>query len=204
LKSAIKLNVLGVGSSMREQSYSTATLKIILERVTRNEAETKLLDLRLTKLPMLYSTKDDAEEIIHAAELVKWADAFILSTPDYHGSMSAPIKNFLDHFWSEFAGKVFGYIVASHEKGLTAMDQMRTAVRQCYGWSMPYGLSVNPEEDFDDRGNLISEKLSNRLDMVARDLVVYGKLIRQQFVNDLLQKNVVNSFAAYYKKNNLT
>jgi NAD(P)H-dependent FMN reductase len=204
MKSAIKLNVLGIGSSMREQSYSTATLKIILERVSRNEAETKLLDLRLTKLPMLYSTKDDAEEIINTTELVKWADAFILSTPDYHGSMSAPIKNFLDHFWSEFAGKVFGYIVASHEKGLTAMDQMRTAVRQCYGWSMPYGLSVNPEEDFDDRGNLISEKLSNRLDMVARDLVVYGKLIRQQFVNDLLQKNVVNSFAAYYKKNNLT
>jgi NAD(P)H-dependent FMN reductase len=192
-----------VGSSMREQSYSTATLKIILERVSKNEAETKLLDLRLTRLPMLYSTKDNVEEIIQSTELVKWADAFILSTPDYHGSMSAPIKNFLDHFWSEFAGKVFGYIVASHEKGLTAMDQMRTAVRQCYGWSMPYGLSVNPEDDFDERGKLISDKLSSRLNMVARDLVVYGKLIRQQFVNDLLQKNVVNSFAAYYKKNNL-
>jgi NAD(P)H-dependent FMN reductase len=200
MKSAIKLNVLGVGSSMREQSYSTAALKIILDRVSRSEAETRLLDLRLTKLPMLYSTKDNAEEVIHATELVKWADAFILSTPDYHGSMSAPIKNFLDHFWSEFAGKIFGYIVASHEKGLTAMDQMRTAVRQCYGWSMPYGVSLNSEEDFDDRGNLISEKLSNRLDMVSRDLVVYGKLIRQQFVNDLAQKNVVNSFAAYYKK----
>jgi FMN reductase len=201
MKSAIKLNVLGVGASMREESYSTATLKIILERVSKNEAETKLLDLRLTRLPMLYSTKDGAEELIHATELVKWADAFILSTPDYHGSMSAPIKNFLDHFWSEFAGKIFGYIVASHEKGLTAMDQMRTAVRQCYGWSMPYGLSINPEEDFDDSGNLVSEKLSNRVDMVARDLVVYGKLIRQQFVNDLTQKNVVNSFASYYKKN---
>jgi NAD(P)H-dependent FMN reductase len=201
MKSAMKLNVLGVGASMREQSYSTATLKIILERVSKNEAETKLLDLRLTRLPMLYSTKDGAKELIHVTELVKWADAFILSTPDYHGSMSAPIKNFLDHFWSEFAGKVFGYIVASHEKGLTAMDQMRTAVRQCYGWSMPYGLSVNPEEDFDDSGNLVSEKLSNRVDMVARDLVIYGKIIRQQFVNDLTQKNIVNSFASYYKKN---
>jgi len=201
MKSAMKLNVLGVGASMREQSYSTATLKIILERVSKNEAETKLLDLRLTRLPMLYLTKDGAKELIHVTELVKWADAFILSTPDYHGSMSAPIKNFLDHFWSEFAGKVFGYIVASHEKGLTAMDQMRTAVRQCYGWSMPYGLSVNPEEDFDDSGNLVSEKLSNRVDMVARDLVVYGKIIRQQFVNDLTQKNIVNSFASYYKKN---
>ena len=202
MKSAMKLNVLGVGASMREQSYSTATLKITLERASKNEAETKLLDLRLTRLPMLYSTKDDAKDLIHATELVKWADAFILSTPDYHGSMSAPIKNFLDHFWSEFAGKVFGYIVASHEKGLTAMDQMRTAVRQCYAWSMPYGLSVNPEEDFDDSGNLVGEKLSNRVDMVARDIVVYGKLIRQQFVNDLTQKNIVNSFASYYKKNN--
>jgi hypothetical protein len=36
--------------------------------------------------------------------------------------------------------------------------------------------------------------------MLARDLVVYGKLIRNQFVNDLLQNAPVNTFAAYYKK----
>ena len=40
--------------------------------------------------------------------------------------MSGALKNFLDHFYEEFAGKVFGYIVASHEKGLTVMDQMRS------------------------------------------------------------------------------
>ena len=199
MKSATKLKVLGVGSSMREQSYSTAALKLILERVTKNEAEIKLLDLRQNRLPMLYSTNDNNAEIVNVAELVNWADAFILATPDYHGSMSASIKNFLDYFWSEFAGKIFGYIVASHEKGLTVMDQMRTAVRQCYGWSMPYGLSINPEQDFNGNGIIINEKLSQRLDMLARDLVVYGKLIRQQFVNDLLKKNVVNSFASYYK-----
>jgi azobenzene reductase len=32
------------------------------------------------------------------------------------------MKNFLDHFWEEFAGKVFGYICTSHEKGLTVMS----------------------------------------------------------------------------------
>jgi NAD(P)H-dependent FMN reductase len=149
---------------------------------------------------MLYSLEDDTEEIVHVTELVKWADAFILATPDYHGSMSGSIKNFLDYFWSEFAGKTFGYIVASHEKGLTVMDQMRTAVRQCYGWSMPYGISINPEDDFNERRDLISRKLSSRLDMLARDLVVYGKLIREQFVNDLLQSSLVNTFAGYYRK----
>ena len=200
IESGLKLNVLGVGSSMRQGSYSTTALNMILDMAKGNEAETKLLDLRQTNLPMLYAAKDDTHEIGQVTELVEWADAYILATPDYHGSMSGSLKNFLDYFWSEFAGKTFGYIVASHEKGLTVMDQMRTAVRQCYGWSIPYGISINPEEDFDDKRKVINRKLSSRLDMLARDLVVYGKLIRKQFVTDLLQSAPVNTFAAYYKK----
>ena len=200
IESGFKLKVLGVGSSMRQGSYSTAALNMILDMAKGNEAETKLLDLRQTNLPMLYTAKDDTHEIGQATELVEWADAYILATPDYHGSMSGSLKNFLDYFWSEFAGKTFGYIVASHEKGLTVMDQMRTAIRQCYGWSIPYGISINPEDDFNDKKELINRKLWSRLDMLARDLVVYGKLIRKQFVNDLLQNAPVNTFAAYYKK----
>ena len=200
IESGLKLNVLGVGSSMRQGSYSTTALNMILDMAKGNEAETKLLDLRQTNLPMLYAANDDTHEIGQVTELVEWADAYILATPDYHGSMSGSLKNFLDYFWSEFAGKTFGYIVASHEKGLTVMDQMRTAVRQCYGWSIPYGISINPEDDFDDKRKVINKRLSSRLDMLARDLVVYGKLIRKQFVNDLLQNAPVNTFAAYYKK----
>ncbi|MFZ0406332.1 MAG: NAD(P)H-dependent oxidoreductase [Nitrososphaeraceae archaeon] len=200
IESGLKLNVLGVGSSMRQGSYSTTALNMILDMAKGNEAETKLLDLRQTNLPMLYAAKDDTHEIGRVTELVEWADAYILATPDYHGSMSGSLKNFLDYFWSEFAGKTFGYIVASHEKGLTVMDQMRTAVRQCYGWSIPYGISINPEDDFNDKKEVINRKLWSRLDMLARDLVVYGKLIRKQFVNDLLQNAPVNTFAAYYKK----
>ena len=200
IESGLKLNVLGVGSSMRQGSYSTTALNMILDMAKGNEAETKLLDLRQTNLPMLYAAKDDTHEIGQVTELVEWADAYILATPDYHGSMSGSLKNFLDYFWSEFAGKTFGYIVASHEKGLTVMDQMRTAVRQCYGWSIPYGISINPEDDFNDKKEVINRKLWSRLDMLARDLVVYGKLIRKQFVNDLLQNTPVNTFAAYYKK----
>jgi azobenzene reductase len=200
IESGLKLNVLGVGSSMRQGSYSTTALNMILDMAKGNEAETKLLDLRQTNLPMLYAAKDDTHEIGQVTELVEWADAYFLATPDYHGSMSGSLKNFLDYFWSEFAGKTFGYIVASHEKGLTVMDQMRTAVRQCYGWSIPYGISINPEDDFNDKKEVINRKLWSRLDMLARDLVVYGKLIRKQFVNDLLQNAPVNTFAAYYKK----
>jgi hypothetical protein len=59
-------------------------------------------------------------------------------------------------------GKLFACIVASHEKGLTAMDQMRTVMRQRYAWRMPYGVSVNGEQDFVS-GQLVSQEVSMRL-----------------------------------------
>jgi len=194
------LKVLGVGSSMREGSYGTRALKIVLERMEKLQAETHLLDLRKAKMPTFNpnSSVQSSKRIREVTKEVNWADVFILATPDYHGSMSGPIKNFLDHYWQEFAGKTFGYICTSHEKGLTVMDQMRTAVRQCYGWSLPYGISVNGEEDFNEAGEIVNSLLAKRLRMLARDLIVYGKLIRAQFLQDLSSKES-DTFAARYR-----
>ena len=192
------LKILGVGSSMRKGSFSTLTLKIGLEFVRKQGMETRLLDLQNTPLPIFYSKEKETNEIKKVKDAVKWADAFILATPDYHGSMSGSLKNFLDYFWSDFAGKLFGYICASHEKGLTTMDQMRTAVRQCYGWSMPYGISINGDEDFEN-GDLKNQKIKARLEMLSRDLVIYGELVRNQFLRDI-ENNVQNSFSYRYKK----
>lgn len=192
------LKILGVGSSMRKNSYSTLTLKICLEFAKKQGIETRLLDLQHTQLPMFYSEEIETAEIKKAKDAVKWADAFILATPDYHGSMSGSLKNFLDYFWSDFAGKLFGYICASHEKGLTVMDQMRTAVRQCYGWSLPYGISINGDEDFEN-GDLKNLKIRARLEMLSHDLAVYGELLRNQFLGDI-ENNVQNTFSYRYKK----
>lgn len=189
--------VIGIGSSLRDNASSTRALSTALDFAKKYGAETRLLDLRQTRLPLYDPVENKStQDIQQAQDDVLWADALILSTPDYHGSMSGVMKNFLDYFWAEFAGKTFGYICASHEKGLTAMDQMRTTVRQCYGWSMPYGVSLNDSEDFTD--GKMNPKLESRLDMLARDLVVYGTILRQQFVKDLGDSD--NTFASRYRK----
>jgi len=196
--------ILGVGSSMRRNSYGTKALKFILDMTKKYDTETRLLNLRETKLPLFDpdgSTEEDtslSDELRKITDYVIWADAFVLVSPDYHGSMSGVMKNFLDHYWEEFAGKTFGYVCTSHEKGLTAMDQMRTAIRQCYGWSLPYGVSINGELDFNTKGEIINDLLAKRLDMFAHDLVTYGRLIREQFLKDI-SNNVLNTFAARYK-----
>ena len=194
------LKVLGVGSSMRRDSFSTETLQIVLNRVNRNGGDTRLLNLYSNPLPIYAAEYDEKlTGIGHAFELVDWADAIILATPDYHGSMAGSLKNFLDYFWAEFAGKTFGYICSSHEKGLTVMDQMRTAIRQCYGWSLPYGISINSTQDFNKDCEIINTRLLGRLDSFARDLVVYGSLIGNQFKKDL-NSTIQDSYAVHYRK----
>ncbi len=188
---------------MRETSRSTLALKIILEAGKTYGAETRLLDLRKHPLPFYdpnrYHDDTDRHDIRRITDDVNWADALILASPDYHGSMSGTIKNFLDHFWWEFAGKTFAYVCTSHERGLTVMDQMRTAVRQCYGWSMPYGAAINGDHDFNENGNITNLAVERRLRMLARDLVIYGRIIREQFQNDLASSEVA-TFAAQYRK----
>jgi FMN reductase len=193
------LRVLGVNGSLRAHSRSSLAVRLALESAKLRNAETRLLELRDLDLP-LYNP--DREEAPAAAEALgkdmEWADAIVLSSPDYHGSMSGAMKNFLDYNWAECAGKLFGYICSSNEKGLTVMDQMRTVVRQCYGWSMPYGVSFNGNADFDKNGVLTNPKVEDRLKMMARDLVTYGSIVRRQFLMDRASPEA-HTFAAAYR-----
>lgn len=192
------IRLLGVCGSMREKSYSSQLAIIVLAAARKHGAETRLLELSTLDLPTYNPDKEciDHPGLSAATEAVNWADAFLLASPDYHGSMSGAMKNFLDFYWAEFAGKLFGYVCASHEKGLTVMEQMRTSVRQCYGWSLPYGASVHGSEDFDSSG-LRNTQVARRVQMLARDLVVYGALITNQFQLDLAN-GVKDSFATRY------
>ena len=207
-----RVNVLGIGGSMRKGSFSTHALKLVLEEAKRYGSDSRVLELREVRLPIYDPSGSVSEESYReingnrenvldtVTKAINWADAFVLATPDYHGSMSGAMKNFLDYFWEEFAGKTFGYIIASHEKGLTVADQMRTSVRQCYGWSMPYNISINGANDFNSAGNPINSILANRIKMLARDLVTYGTLIRRQFLQDVMNKEVSDSYASHYRE----
>jgi NAD(P)H-dependent FMN reductase len=193
----MKFKVLGVSGSLRSKSHGRIALSGILEAATEFGAEVRLLDLRQADLPMYNPDAEPDPRVMRCLADVKWAQAFVLSTPDYHGAMSGAMKNFLDYHWSEFSGKLFGYLCASHEKGITAIDQMRIAVRQCYGWSLPYGVAINSQTDLDAAGQIADPALLSRLRMLGRDIVVYGSLLHEQFLEDIA-RNVPDTFAAKY------
>ena len=64
---------------------------------------------------------------------------------------------------------------------------------------MPYNISVNGEKDFDSKREIINSALVKRIKILARDLSVYGKLIRNQFLMDVANKDISETYAAHYR-----
>src|SRR5881296_2342926 len=179
------LQVLAVAGSLHRPSVTRAVVLQVAEGLKAEGCSVDVLDLETEPLA-LYNpdTAYDAPGFGALQTRVERADVYVLGTPDYHGSISSAMKNFLDHFWREFAGKLFATLVASHEKGLTVTDQLRTVARQCYAWTLPYGVSFAEEEDVND-GQVVSDALKKRLDMFVRDVRVYGSLLARQRRTDL-------------------
>ncbi len=179
------LHVLAVAGSLNPGSVTRTAIDDLAARLTGVGVAVDALDFHDCPLP-LFDPKQawGRPEYQDLKERVLKADVIVLGTPDYHGSISSTLKNFLDHFWKEFAGKLFVTIVASHEKGLTVHDQLRTVARQCYAWVMPYGVSLQEKQDVID-GEVTSNALKSRLEMLARDIRVYGGLLAGQRVADL-------------------
>jgi FMN reductase len=179
------LKILAVIGSLHQGSVT----RIVIEHAAKElQAAGCSVDvLNFDKEPLaLYNPETSHEGPAYAAlrARVEQADVILLGTPDYHGSMSSATKNFLDHFWREFAGKLFATIVASHEKGLTVTDQLRTVARQCYAWTLPYGISFTEGTDVND-GQIVNDNFKQRLAMLLRDVRVYGQLLANQRHADL-------------------
>jgi NAD(P)H-dependent FMN reductase len=180
-----RLTVLAVAGSLQRESATRLIIHDVAERFRAAGCAVDVVDFGKETLA-LYNpdTSHDSPAYRDLKARVERADVIVLGTPDYHGSLSGGMKNFLDHFWHEFAGKLFATIVASHEKGLTVTDQLRTIARQCNAWTLPYGVSVSDGTDVND-GQIVSDVLRQRLVMLVRDARVYGAVLARQRRADL-------------------
>ena len=193
------LNVLLVSGSSGQKSTTRVVLSRLDERLESLGCKVDFWDLAQNPLPLFdIDTTYSSEAYAEVSRRANEADVLVLGTPDYHGTMSSNLKNFLDHLWKELAGKLIGSVVGSYEKGLTVTDHIRTVSRQCYAWSLPYGVSFQEKSDVCFESGIKSEDLNSRIDMMASDLFRYG-----QILSDLRNEGLhgdMPSFMAHYRK----
>ncbi len=192
------LNILAVIGTTGSKSAIGTVIGELATQLTSAGCHVDMLDLAGEHLPMFNpETSSNAHYFPALRARVEHADVLLLGTPDYHGTMSSAMKSFLDHFWGEYAGKLFATVVSSYEKGLTVTDHLRTVARQSYAWSMPYGVSFAEGTDVKE-GKIINDLFRERLQLFARDVRVYGALLAAQRKHDLAGSEP--GFMARYRK----
>lgn len=179
----LMVKVVGIAGSLRPGSYSQLALKVAIQRVAALGAEVEILDLRSLNLPFCDGGKDysDYPDVAKMKQVVSEADAIILATPEYHGSISGVLKNALDLMgFVEFTGKVTGAIsVLGGQSNSNSLNDLRVILRAIHAWTIPEQIAIGQAwQAFGEDGKLLDEDLSQRFDAFAQSLVENTRKLR--------------------------
>lgn len=177
------VKIVGIGGSLRTNSYSQIALNIAAERVEALGAEMEILDVRLLQLPFCNGEDDypGYPDVERLRNTVKQADGLILATPEYHGGVSGVLKNVLDLMdFEQLDGKVAGLIsVLGGQPNSNALNDLRLIMRWVHAWVIPEHIAIGQVwKAFSPEGKLLDEKLSQRFDQFAQSLVENTRKLR--------------------------
>lgn len=174
------LKVVGIGGTLREGSSSLGALRRALDSAEDAGAEVELLDLRELALPMYEPGRpldDYGPEVRRFVEAVRGADALILSTAAYHGTLAGVTKNALDftQFLARderpyFDGRIVGLIstAGGDQAATNANGAMINVVHALRGIVAPLMVAIPQAWRITDGdGNITDENQGGRLDQLG-------------------------------------
>ena len=176
------LRVLALAGEYRSSSKSGMLANLALEIAQEAGADIEFWDLATHPLPLV--GEDGCWSHPHVAAFqasVSNADAVLLSSPEYHGTMSGVMKNTLDWMYDKHVGgKAVGLM--STLGGVTnanTLNHMRIACRWLHAWPVPEQLAVgHVKEAFNDEGHLQDEALSGRLETLVEAVMAAAEKLR--------------------------
>ncbi|MGF9697533.1 NADPH-dependent FMN reductase [Paenibacillus sp. MABNR03] len=140
------MKIIILAGSNRKNATSTRLGEYAVEVIRSQRHEASLFDLYQTPVPF-YAPDEKQADDDNLAELnsrMLEADAIILSTPEYHGSISGVLKNALDHLsQAHFSGKpVLSISSAGGAVGVSSLLQLQAIVRNLHGINAQEWISI--------------------------------------------------------------
>lgn len=164
------MNIAIIAGSNRLHSTSTQMARYVEKRLSALGHSARLFDLRVHPLPLYDPDGTTEHEGARAlAKLVAVADAVVLATPEYHGSVSGVLKNALDYLGTEhFDGKmVLSISSAGGAVGVSSLQHMQVIVRNVHGISCPEWISIGGDQrQFDAGGEPLHASVRSRVERV--------------------------------------
>ena len=177
------LKVVGIGGTLREASTSLGALRRALEAAGRVGAASELLDLRELGLPFYEPGKGLEEygpEVERFVEAVRKADALLVSTGAYHGTLAGVTKNALDFLQFLSGGerpyldeKVVGLIATAggDQAAMHAIDALVHTVHALRGTVAPLVVAIPKVWQHAEGGEVTDGDYAARLEKLGRLVV---------------------------------
>ena len=169
---------------MSKSSTTRAALAVALDAVSKEGAEVGWVDLRKLDLPICDGREDECSygpKVLDLKKEMASADAFLVGSPEYYGSMSGALKNAIDLVGPDpIKGKMVGLLaVARGDAGaMNTLNHLRHVFRWVGAWVLPTQVSVpRASEAFDEQGRPVREGLEAELRNLGKELVRYSKLL---------------------------
>ena len=175
--------IVGIGGTMRLNSYTRAATETALRIATEHGAQTEMLDLRALNLPMYVpdaAVQDYLAEhrpsITNLLDACRKATAFVWCSPCYHGTVSGIFKNAIDFMemlegdaQPYLTGKCVGVMAVNDSKTFSAMSN---SVHEVRAWLAPTHVLLT-KKDFDAEINLTSDSGLRRTTRLVQELMSF-------------------------------
>ncbi len=179
------MKVLAICGSMREGSSTGRAIDVILAAAkAAGASEVEKLSLRELGLPMCDGRPEGepyGPEVEDFRARVRAADAIVVGSPEYHGSLTGALKNALDLLGPEYMrGKMVGLLAtASGEAGaMNTLNHLRHICRWMEAWVLPYQVSIpTASSAFGPDGEVLRPGLTEELERLGSELVRYAGLL---------------------------
>ena len=179
--------ILAFAGSTRKESFNKRLAKIALLAADKAGAETTFIDLHDYDMP-LYSEDLLAEHgmpdgVIAFKEMLKNHNGFLITSPEYNGSLTGTLKNAID--WGTIKadgeermacwnGKIAGLLSASPGGlgGIRGLHHLRTILAGIGTFVLPNHLAVgNSTTNLQNDEQITDEKLQLQLESLTHEMV---------------------------------
>jgi azobenzene reductase len=187
------MNVVIITGSNRQGSTSTKLSRYIAAVLTSQGIKAEVYDLHEHPVPFYSPDEDHSGDanLSRLRNMLQQAQGIVLSTPEYHGSISGVLKNALDHLGShEFSDKpVLSVSSAGGAVGVSSLQHLQTMVRNLHGINCPEWISIGGEQrQFTESGEPANLNVRNRVTRVLTYFIGLVEKLNESSVLDAMDR----------------
>ncbi len=164
--------ILLICGSMNSSSKTKLLLQELSYKLKRHYSyDSELLDLYELSLPVFDPNAGRLPMVNELAIKIERSNGLIIGSPEYHGSFTGALKNFLDYFgFDQFTQKPTGLLAhsAGIKSGTNTLSHLRTVLRNIHANVISEQVAISNKEY--NEINELPEPLEKRMDLLLSGL----------------------------------